>query len=111
MKDGELEAKVMRFVREIGIAPDSKVCRALTSRGAWAWSSSAPTRPPMRHLPEACGLTMPTTWRGSGRSMPVRSSIRRDEPSPVPTPSEPRIERAPSRSVARESIATLLLAL
>jgi len=26
MKDGELEAKVMRFVREIGIAPDSKVC-------------------------------------------------------------------------------------
>jgi len=25
MKDRELEAKVMRFVREIGIAPDSKV--------------------------------------------------------------------------------------
>ena len=57
MKDRELEAKVMRFVREIGIAPDSSCERwALTSRGAW--SSSAPTRPPIRHLPEACGLTM-----------------------------------------------------
>ena len=69
MKDRELEAKVIRFVREIGITPEGKV-RTVgfdLTRGVVVINTDEAT---YAALPQACGLTTRTTWRGSGPGMP-----------------------------------------
>jgi hypothetical protein len=109
MKDRKLEAKVLRFVREIGIPPDSKV-RTVgfdLTRGVVVISTRVATS-----AAPAAGLWSDyadNVARIRPRHAPL-SSARKDEPSQVPTPHEPRPEQGRLGRLARESSAPLLLA-
>jgi hypothetical protein len=89
MKDRELEARVMRFVREIGIAPDGKVrtVRFDLGRGVVVISTDVAT-----YAAPAAGL-WPDYADNVARIRPVHAPLVKyadRRPSQVPTPHEPR---------------------